>query len=193
MTERQTSQLIHLLAALLADQTASRPIPNLVFDALLKVLPQVAIETLFVKRVDDKTPTGRLDVLLTQRPEDDPNFPGQWHSPGSFIRRREQLYQVFKRILTRELGGTATILCARPLVPINFFNEPRGHTISWPWIIELEGNPEHGRWFPIDQLPRNLVKTHEQLIPVARQAIQHEPYLRPEQPRRTIADPRRKR
>lgn len=110
-------------------------------------------------------------VYLAKRADDDPAYPGQWHCPGSVFRVGENENDVLNRLVRKEYKIPLT--CAMEIGPLNIVDEARGHFRSNVFLVfpeKIEGlsiNETHN-WFPVDQLPDPMVKSHqEKIIPLA--------------------------
>lgn len=177
MKPDRVSLLVDLLQECNEERKTGETLPNEVFNALLKILPQVAVESAIVRRVDDGSNTGLIKAYLVQRPPDAPSHAGQWHSPGSFIRQGETVANVMCRISKRELKTAKIVHWHQERVQNNNL-EPRGHTISLISSCAIVGEPTGGKWFALDQLPDQLVNHHHDLLWAAAQSLLTEPFLR---------------
>ena len=73
----------------------SKPYTPELFDALALLIISVAIEAVCL-RVNPQTK--KIEVLLTQRSLKNTAYPGEWHCPGSILRRGEDIKDVFERL-----------------------------------------------------------------------------------------------
>ncbi|TSC77201.1 MAG: hypothetical protein G01um101431_384 [Parcubacteria group bacterium Gr01-1014_31] len=175
MNANDKTELLRLFGILVDERRQGIPMDGQVWEASLQIFPQVAIETVFLRRVDDGTAGGTIEVLLTKRPPDDRWFANQVHSPGSINRARERTDVTIARVVKRELGGSAKLISARQVAALNFWDEPRGCGWSVVYCCEVEGDPTNGTWYPITQLPENLIYGHFNVIMVAASVLLAEP------------------
>lgn len=117
--------------------------------------------------------SGTCEVLLTQRPEDDPYWPSLWHNPGTFLRPTDELgsfASAFTRICNGELELEAW---PTPVFAGTWFwKGARGSVCSqvhWVDITEVQNFPI-GKLFPIHSLPSDLIPGME---PILRMAAEH--------------------
>lgn len=111
---------------------------------------------------------GITQVLLVRREADDPFWPSMWHTPGTVLRatdKKGDLNDAFRRILVNELE------CYEELTPtfvnIRFSQSTRGSEFSAIFIIDLKEESKNGEWFDVNNLPKELVKSQEELIKIA--------------------------
>lgn len=133
--------------------------------ARLTVLP--AVEVVCLRRG-----SVGVEVLLTQRVEFDPFWPGQWHVPGSVLRPTDaagSMTSALTRVLAGELGLSAW---SEPVFvsPI-FWHNIRGAALSLVYYV----NVDHlvlpvGEFFPITELPKNRVVDMDGVIVMAANA-----------------------
>lgn len=139
-----------------------RPYDSGVFDALVRVTVSVAIEAVCLRL----NPNKEIEVYLTQRSITE-TYPGEWHCPGTLLRRREEIEDAFSRLAEREFR--ARLKSWRFVANVNLPKETRGHTFSVVHLCQFEEGPNsRGRWFLISQLPIPTVEAHaKQIIPLA--------------------------
>ncbi len=107
--------------------------------------------------------TNTVEVYLVRRAIDDTAYPGQWHIPGSAMRPGEEIEDVFLRLQEKELG--IAITSKKFIFHFNNPKETRGHFFSLIYLCQLEsGAKGKGEWFPVDQLPENIVGHHKMLV-----------------------------
>jgi len=142
--------------------------PYEVFKKLAEKLVTPTIELLPIRT----TESGEVQVLLTKRPDDDEFWPGQWHIPGSIILASDEegsLKSAYSRVLDGELGGAVQPQDEPQLVGQQFWEVERGRELDALHYVVADPNkelPEEiGTFFPIDQLPENVIKHHQVMIP----------------------------
>jgi hypothetical protein len=106
------------------------------------------------------------DVLLLQRPDDDPDWPGEWHIPGRVYRGRFGNWRgALDEVIEKELGGI--VLATTPI--FRFEEEPidgpRGVEMlkMFSAMVEPGTEPPQGEFHPLDSLPRPMVTKHDYL------------------------------
>lgn len=117
---------------------------------------------------------GKLQVLLLQRPADDPIFPNKLHSPGTIVRATDSegaYADAFQRLLDGELHDVA--LAGPPeYVTSVLHKSKRGMEDATVFFVEVIGQPTAGEFYDIDNLPDTLVNTQIGFIRAAALAFQ---------------------
>lgn len=109
---------------------------------------------------------GKVEVLLTERPDNDLFWGGQWHTPGSIILSTDtpdSLNDVKERVL-KELNYPQEKYCDLIYSSMELKKWKRGMTISIYHYLEVEENYGVGRFFPVDELPENIVENQAEVI-----------------------------
>ena len=140
------------------------PIPPLVYNALATRFPHVTIEIGVLR----KTMEGKREILLIRRLPNDKFWTNLWHVPGTIIRNRESFNKALQRLMDDEFCFNFK---EKPefITWINYLHYPRGHEISLVYrhTVESDFMPPKGKFFPISDLPADIVKEHRWLIPFA--------------------------
>ena len=114
---------------------------------------------------------GNIEVLLLQRPDDDPIWPAMQHTPGTVVRPTDVgdgMGAPFERILTDELGLSPEETLQPRFVTIDFHKIARGTEVAQIFTIDLTGyNTPIGVWYSIDSLPDDLIDTQRPFIMLA--------------------------
>lgn len=153
-----------------------KPLGTDLFNAIARIIVTVPVETVAIRR---NLETGKVEVLLTQRSQEEA-YPGQWHSPGSFLRVGEEIEDVFRRLEEKEFGVKILRFDfigyhSEPFLPSN--TRDRGQAVQLIFLCEIE-NGGNGDWFPVDGLPELIVENHRHvLIPMAVKAYQRQTLL----------------
>lgn len=155
---------------------------------LLKRMPVEGMHPLVFTRIAEKMvlttvnlvilrfgPNGKLQVLLTRRPDDDICWPRMWHVPGTSFRAKDNpgnpigAGDPIKRSLKEDFG---TALAGEPIYLGDRFAPPggRGPEINKIFLGELEGDLPKGVFFNVSDLPKNMVRNQ---IPWIRMAVKH--------------------
>lgn len=152
------------LLKLLAEIDPRQPLGTPLYDALLRIGPFGTSVEAVCLRLNSKK---EVEVYLTQRALNDTAYAGEYHCPGTFVRTDEDFNDTFLRLAEREFGGRLTSW--RHIAPVNYPKEARGHCISLVYLCILPDQADlSGTWFPVNNLPRPMVKIHEKrIIPAA--------------------------
>ncbi len=156
LSEDEIQQAADLLAKL---QPGFLPLPIFIQLARLTVTPVIELVPL---RLRNDT----VEVLLMQRPPDDPTWPGLWHTPGTVLRATDQegsYRDAFERLLNDELAGV--IAQSEPqFVETLFHQVKRGRECAQVFYMEVSGEPIEGKYFAAEKLPENTVDTQWNFI-----------------------------
>lgn len=140
------------------------------FDLFIAIAAKVTVPTMEVvplRRNGDK-----LEILLTQRPEDDPYWPSGWHMTGTVIRANDAEGTDFssgiQRVLRDELHGTVTPLGEIKFAGMKFWDVARGRELDRMFYFETDARDEDvqgGKFFDVDNLPESTLEHHKVMIP----------------------------
>lgn len=116
-------------------------------------------------------PDGTIQVLLTKRGADDPNWPNQLHSPGTVIRATDvnddgTFSSAIGRIVRQELGDME-LRTAPKLVTHLFHHVKRGVEIGFVHWVVVGSAPDHCEFYDVTALPDNLIEHHYKVIATA--------------------------
>jgi hypothetical protein len=158
LSSAEEEQLISLLSRLQVNA-----MPTRVFNVLATKVALTGISAAILDARD-----GGLDILLTQRPLDDP-WAGQWHMPGSIVRPTdapdeidvEGNYDAAFRRIEKEIK-TPFITPPR-FIGKYFHRGTRGTGTDLIFICEVE-ECEVGEYFPVDALPEKVIGCHRPMI-----------------------------
>ena len=151
----------------------SKPYGTELFDALARLTISVAVEAVCLRAQRylpeiDAPRSPEIQVYMIQRSPDDTAYPGEWHCPGSVIRPKEDIRDVFNRLAQKEFGGK--ILSTQFVANANHPTEARGHFFSLVYLCSLDESSSglRGKWFAVNNLPEKTVETHRvRIIPAA--------------------------
>lgn len=112
---------------------------------------------------------GRLQVLLTKRPDDDEFWPGEWHIPGVVIRATDEkgsLKNPIERILEDELEGMVPLRDTPKLAQIWFGQIARGAELDHVLYYPTDSNHETDtmKFFDVDDLPLNIMEHQREMV-----------------------------
>ena len=99
---QQDQQLLDLLRVLRIRCDAGNLLSGEIFNAMLAFMPSPNVELVVYRKHGDQ-----VDVLLVQRPDDVQSYPSEWHCPGSMWLPHFNLEDVFERIRTGKMRGSA--------------------------------------------------------------------------------------
>lgn len=166
LSPEETAQLLRLL------EQIGEPRDSRIFNAIAGMVVLTGLEAAIFR-----WNAGSLEILLHPRPADDPNWPGQWHMPGTILRAADApaeqnvggLYSTaFRRIEERELGGH--FLRDPQLVDSYFHRAERGVVNSLIFVCQVADDVT-GTYFPVDELPTNIIECHCPMIKIAAAAF----------------------
>ena len=124
-----------------------------VFENLIKVVPQIAIEALVVDNLDHPA-----KILLVWR--EDAHYRA-WHITGGFIRFGEMPEDRLKQVIQNELG--VGVKRYRDTGLKHTLIDARGHAIGLVYLVELENeNVKEGQWH--GKIPNVTIARHKELI-----------------------------
>jgi hypothetical protein len=110
-----------------------------------------------------------VQVLLTKRKDDDPNWPGMFHTPGTVVRPTDEegsYTSAFERILGGELASVE--LAGEPQYVGSVFHKvKRGMEDAKVFFVEVNGEPTTGTFHDVSALPDNVVDTQIDFIQMA--------------------------
>lgn len=174
ITAREEELVVEILGKL-----DPKELPPKVFHAVERITALTAIETVFLRKREKQ-----LEVLLLKRSDNDPYYPGMWHSPGSILRGGDgqelmggssdllkltefsRIYwKPFVRILFDELGGW--FAQSPKFAGTVLYSTPRGLEHGVVFLCECDREPKKGTWYSLDRLPENMVAHHHELIRMA--------------------------
>jgi len=124
--------------------------------------------TSIVEVVPLRVVNGKVQVLLLQRLEDDPNWPNMKHTPGTVLRATDVtdgIPSAINRIYTKELG-LEEWQEPQYVQPI-FHQVNRGAEMAQVFYIDLTNQEVNGEWYDADTLPTDIVDTQLSFIQAA--------------------------
>lgn len=158
------------------------PYPVFVQVARLVALP--IIEFIPLRRGEN----GQTQVLLIERPADDPLWPGLWHTPGTVVRAtdthrgQEGGWQAFERIRHDELKDTA--VGTPHFVGSLFHTSKRGAEQAQLYWVEVTAQPAVGEFYDAGDLPQNMISSQRDFIGQAVKSFEAEQPPKAVKPRR---------
>ena len=133
-------------------RNAEKGIGTELFDAIITVVPQTAIEALVVDNIENPT-----KILVTYRAD---RYYLGWQFPGGYIRFGEDFEETVENVVKRELD-----VKVKRMVDTGIKNsgvDHRGHTIAYVFLVELENRPSKGKWFSC--VPKDLLGPHKKIL-----------------------------
>ncbi len=153
------------------------PISDPLFTVLAGMLPQPVVEMVILRANQE---TGAIEVLLIERPEGDPVWPGMIHTPGTALRWADfnhtqgVLAAAFERL--RGLGGESGLDFSEPqFVKVIHRMVRRGPEVAqifWAWVYGDPVLAAGARWVHVRELDSldNLIEHHHEHIRLAVEA-----------------------
>ncbi len=136
-------------------------LPKELFIELTRLMTTSIVEVVPMRRVN-----GKAQILLLQRPEDDPNWPGMLHTPGTVVRptdSEEGIAGPISRIYKDELNldkWQEPVFVGPILHEVN-----RGTEMSLVYYLDMsDSDITEGTWYDSDNLPDNIVDTQIEFI-----------------------------
>ena len=149
LTDRQIQQVTALLREL---EPGYLPEPIFFELSRLMVVPVVELVPL---RINNQG----TEVLLLDRGDDDPYWPGTVHVPGTVFMATDttgNLKDALQRLLEGELKGVR-INGGPQFVRAVFHQTRRGKQLANVHFVELAEKPEVGAFYSVDELPENTM------------------------------------
>lgn len=130
--------------------------------ARLAVLPSFVVVPLFRRGSE-------IYVRLTQRDMADPDYPGQWHPPGTIIRPTDETLQACFERLARSDLSEMTLIGQPALFDVAFAQIVRGRELSLLHWVEIIDDNSLG-CFSVAELPGATIDTD---VPRIHGAVTH--------------------
>lgn len=147
---------------------AAKPYGTELFNTLCRLTITVCIEVVCLRRNPE---TGDIEVLMSQRPETESAYPGEWHCPGTAKRIGESDDHMFARIGKGEFWSN--IVKKVFLFDWDNPHEARGHWFHRVYLCIVEEGTR-GTWFAVNNLPAKTIDHHRDiLIPGAVKAFEN--------------------
>ncbi|MEP6710168.1 MAG: hypothetical protein ABJA64_00420 [Candidatus Saccharibacteria bacterium] len=114
---------------------------------------------------------GIIEILLTQRPPDDPYWPNAWHIPGTVLLSTDSegdYSSAFFRIFDGELAGKVVPLSKPSFVVTKFWDNGRGRELDQVFFVDTlveDINLDDGRFYSIEELPEGILKAYSYIFP----------------------------
>lgn len=108
-----------------------------------------------------------VEVLLIRRPDSDPLWPNELHTPGTVIRATDSVvegekWSAFERILREEMNDT---LVGDPhYVGSIMHKSKRGTEQAQVYWLEVLGEAMAGKFYPIDNLPKQFMDSQRNFV-----------------------------
>lgn len=154
-TPSPTPEEIQQAAEVLSRLEAGR-LDYRLFHEIARLATLASVELVPLRGADESN----VEVLLTQRPEGD-TWEGQWHVPGTIILPTDPLAHPhdYEAPLARLIGPDSELKSGVKAVgePVNIDTErrktKRGDELAVIHYVEVDGEPEDGRFFSAHQFP----------------------------------------
>lgn len=122
------------------------------FGAIIAVVPQTCIEAIVVDNIAQPN-----RILVTWR--SDKHYLG-WHFPGGYVRFGDNFEQTVRKVVKRELSRKTKGMKFTGTLTHNV--DTRGHTLGAVFLVELDQEPEVGKWF--NKVPFALLPHHKAFL-----------------------------
>ena len=152
-----SDETIELAAQLNRYEPGFLPEPLFVSIARLAVL--TAIEFIPLRRTTD----GTIQVLLFERPDTDPVWPGMLHTPGTVVRPSDAtLEDSFKRLFKDELGNQQAYT---PLfIGTDLIHHKRGSTVTLEHLLQVDQVLGEGTFYDVDTIPDHFIPQQRLMV-----------------------------
>ncbi len=135
-------------------------LPGPIFEQVTRLCVTPIVEVVPLRT----SPTGNTEVLLLKRDDDDPNWPGMLHTPGTVLRATDlnngidgAINRIFRDELKIETPPTVFVT--------SFFHKvKRGAEIASVYYADLNELEVVGDWHPVANLPGTIVDTQIEFI-----------------------------
>jgi len=167
MTEDEIFQTADLLGKL---EPGFLPLP--IFEQVARLVALPVLELVPFRWHGDA-----VEVLLIQRSSDDPLWPGMWHTPGTVVRATDLYtddgkdWAPFNRLMHDELKETPI---GKPRFVASLLHQSkRGVEQAQVYWVEVLGEAHTGQFFPLPNLPDNLIASQRKFIEEAITSFKH--------------------
>ena len=127
-------------------------LPFPIFLEMCRLKASAVIELVPFRRTDEN----KVEILMLQRPQDDPLWPNLWHNPGTVVRAGDTYESCMERLLRDELGGL--LLSRGPIFADTLISaSERGTDAMQVYWAELNSS-RIGRFWPLEQLPEDMIQ-----------------------------------
>ncbi|MDB5166507.1 MAG: hypothetical protein JWM37_579 [Candidatus Saccharibacteria bacterium] len=153
MSKRPTAEDIQAAAAVL-NKLEPGYLPPEIFFAVARLCVLTTVEM-----VPLRMRNGRVEVLLTRRPADDPNWPDMLHVPGTILRPSDEennYHSAFDRIFQDELPGI-TVISRPQFLETRFHQVQRGRESALIHYVEVAGTTPEAEYYPVALLPPEII------------------------------------
>jgi hypothetical protein len=143
-------------------------LPYPIFEQIARLVALPILEVIPLRLLN-----GKVEVLLIERPADDPLWPRALHTPGTVIRatdisiKEQKQWEPFRRIIEEELK--ATNVGPPQYVGIQLHESKRGIEQAQLYWVEVKGPPAIGKFYNAKQLPDRLIASQLDFIHLASQ------------------------
>jgi hypothetical protein len=134
-------------------------LPFELFQQVARLVALPIVELVPLRRHD-----GRTEVLLFQREDEDPHWPGAWHTPGTVLRATDEtrgVQEAFHRLAVEEMEGA--VFYEPVFVKNVIHHQGRGTEVSAVYWAECVESPS-GIFFPADDLPEDPLIASQRLF-----------------------------
>ena len=133
-------------------------LPEPVFLAVTRLMVTPVVEV-----VPLRSRRGETEIFLIRRSQNDPVWGGLLHVPGTVVRSSDMsLEDALGRVIHDELDDPR---CSAPVFVGNCLHlQKRGKELAATYWIELDTVPSIGAFFPVTDMPRDIVETQLDFI-----------------------------
>jgi len=149
-------------------QKMDPPIPHKIFRLIAQRFVLTPVEAVVLRKK-----ATNIQVLLIERGRNDPDWGGQLHCPGTILRANDakgkgDYSYALERLEENELK---TRFLKPPVFITTWFHKvTRGVENAMVFVCQIKGEPSVGKFYDIENLPNNIIKSQIGFIKFAAKA-----------------------
>ena len=148
-----------------------KPMSSRFFESLARIVVVTGIEAVVIR---DNPKSGKTEILLVKRSENDPHWPNAFHVPGSILRKSDDggYKDALNRVAKNELGISG--FTKVEFAGTGFYPEKgrRGNNHGLIFLCGIDEDPRNGEFVAIEDLDRvydsaSPIEDRRTIIPLA--------------------------
>jgi len=134
-------------------------LPEPLFVSIARLAVLTAIEFIPLRQTSD----GTIQVLLFERPNTDPIWPGMLHTPGTVVRPSDvTLEDGFKRLFQDELDVQQS---NTPIyVGTDLIHHKRGSTVTLEYLLQVDHTLGDGKFYDVENIPDHFIPEQRLMV-----------------------------
>jgi len=134
-------------------------LPEPLFVSIARLAVLTAIEFIPLRRTTD----GTIQVLLFERPDTDPVWPGMLHTPGTVVRPSDvTLEDGFERLFKDELGNQQSN--APVYIGTDLIHHKRGSTVTLEYLLQVDQSLGGGQFYDVENIPNRFIPEQRSMV-----------------------------